>query len=181
MNRDHSHQVNARFRAGISWALFFCVCAFLLPGRCSADEVNVNIVDSLQTAAPGQTVDFTGTINNAIEDTADFTFSFSGFDSSDLTPESLLPSPFSIGAGTTSTIDLFSVTLSSTIGPGTYPVDFLLQGVGVDPPHETRAEDGEVMITVTPEPSTLWLMAAGLIIFATTHPWFIRKKSQKAA
>jgi hypothetical protein len=182
MNRDHSHQVNARFRAGISSALLFCVCAFLLPGRCSADEVNVNIVDSSQTAAPGQTVDFTGTINNAIEDTADFTFSFSGFDSSDLTPESLLSSPFLIGEGdVTSTIDLFSVTLSSTIGPGTYPVDFLLQGVGVDPPDETRAEDGEVMITVTPEPSTLCLMATGLINFATTLPWFIRKKSQKAA
>jgi hypothetical protein len=37
------------------------------------------------------------------------------------------------------------------------------------------------MITVTPEPSTLWLMATGLIIFATILPWFIRKKSQKAA
>jgi hypothetical protein len=178
MNRDHSHCVNTRFRAGIPSALIFCACALFLPGRCSADEVNVNFVDSSQTAAPGQTVDFTGTINNAIEDTADFTFSFSGFDSN-LTPSSLLPSPDSIGAGTTSTIDLFSVTLSSTIGPGTYPVDFVLLGVGVDT-GEMRSQDGEVTITVTPEPSTLWLMATGLIIFATTLPRFICRKPKKA-
>jgi hypothetical protein len=184
MNRNHSHNVNTHYRAGIPSALIFCACVLLLPGRCFADDVSVAIADPSQNATPGQTVDFTGIITNDIEDTADFTFSFSGFDSSNLTPISLLPSPFAIGAGdATSTIDLFSVTLNSTIGPGTYPVDFMLQGRGSDPPNEIRDADGEVTITVAPapEPSTMWLMVTGLIILATTLPGFIRKKSKQAA
>jgi hypothetical protein len=180
MNRDPWHPDKTRSRVGIPSALMFCVCALFLPGRCSADEVNVNFVDSSLTALPGQTVVFMGTINNAIEDTADFTFSFSGYDASVLTPVSLLPSPDPIGAGATSTTDLFSVTLSSAIAPGTYPVDFELLGVGVHT-DEMRSQDGEVTITVTPEPSTLWLMATGLIIFATTLPVFRSRKSKKAA
>jgi hypothetical protein len=180
MNRDPWHPDKTRSRVGIPSALMFCVCALFLPGRCSADEVNVNFVDSSLTALPGQTVVFMGTINNAIEDTADFTFSFSGYDASVLTPVSLLPSPDPIGAGATSTTDLFSVTLSSAIAPGTYPVDFELLGVGVHT-GEMRSQDGEVTITVTPEPSTLWLMATGLIIFATTLPVFRSRKSKKAA
>jgi uncharacterized repeat protein (TIGR01451 family) len=183
MNRNHSRHINTHYRAGIPSTLIFCACALLLPGRCFADDVSVTIADPSQTATPGQTVDFTGTITNDIEDTADFTLSFSGFDSSNLTPNSLLSSPFSIGEGaSTSTIDLFSVTLNSTIAPGTYPVDFLLQGRGSDPPNEIRDADGEVTITaVTPEPSTMWLVAIGLITFATTLPEFIRKKSKQAA
>jgi len=182
MNRNHSHRVNNHYRAGIPLTLIFCACALLLPGRCFADEVNATLVDPSQTATPGQTVVFTGTINNAIEDTADFTFSFSGYDSSVLTPESLLSSPFSIGeGGITSTIDLFSVTLNPTIGPGTYPVDFTLLGTGIDPPYEVEEQLSGVTITVTPEPSTIWLMATGLITFATTLRGFIRKKSKQAA
>ena len=181
MSRNHSHDIKPSYGAGIPAILILCACAVLLPGRSFADDVSVTIVDPSQTATPGQTVDFTGTITNDIEDTADFTFSFSGFDSN-LTPNSLLPSPFSIGEGaTTSTIDLFSVTLDSTIGPGTFPVDFTLQGTGSDPPGEMRDADGEVTITVTPEPSTMWLLAAGLIIFATILPGFIRKRSKQAA
>jgi PEP-CTERM motif len=152
--------------------LIFCTCVALLPARCFADEVNVVGLDSPQTATPGETVIFTGAINNAIEDTpVAFTFSFSGFDPSELTPESLLATPYSIGGG--ATIDLFSVILSPTIAAGTYTVDYQLQGAG---PDETRDADGVATIMVTPEPSTMWLMATGLIIFGVALAWFNRKK-----
>jgi len=162
-------------KARIASILIFCACAALLPARCFADEVNVVGLDSPQTAIPGETVIFTGAINNAIEDTpVAFTFSFSGFDPSELTPESLLATPYSIGGG--ATIDLFSVALSPTMTAGTYTVDYQLQGVGAAPEDETRDADGVATITVTPEPSTMWLMATGLIIFGVTLPWFHRRK-----
>ena len=179
MNRNHSHRINTRYRAGIPSTLIVCACALLLPGKCFASEVTVTITDPSQTATPGQTVDFTGTITNMLLSDGNFTIGFSPYNSNlTVTPE--FPSPFSIGQGdVTSTIDLFNVTLDSTIGPGTYPVDFVV--TGCPPSDECRAADGEVTITVTPEPSTLWLMATGLIIFATTFPRFIWKKSKKAA
>ena len=180
MNHYHA-SVNTRYRAGILSTLIFSACALLLPGKCFASEVTVTITDPSQTATPGQTVDFTGTITNMLLGDGTFTIGFSPYNSNlTVTPE--LPSPFSIGQGdVTSTIDLFNVTLDSTIGPGTYPVNFVVTGCPPDDPAECRAADGEVTITVTPEPSTLWLMATGLIIFATTLPRFIWKKSKKAA
>jgi hypothetical protein len=175
MTRSLPQRVNKRHRARITSILIFCACAVFLPGRCFADEVNIVGLDSPQAATPGQTVIFTGAINNAIEDTpVAFTFSFSGFNPSELTPESLLATPYSDGGG--ATINLFSVALSPTIGPGTYTVDYQLQGVGAAPEDETRDADGVATITVTPEPSTMWLMATGLILFATASPWFNRKK-----
>jgi PEP-CTERM motif len=180
MNRDPSDRVNTRFRAGISSTLIFCACALLLPGRCFASEVTVTITDPSQTATPGQTLDFTGTITNMLLGDGTFTISFSPYNPNlTVTPE--LPSPFSIGFGaTTSTIDIFNVTLDSTIGPGTYPVDFVVTGC-TSGDADCRGADGDVTITVTPEPSTLWLMATGLIVFATTLPGFIWKKSKQAA
>lgn len=77
-------------------------------------------------------------------------------------------------------IDLFSVTLNPTIGPGTYSVDFSLLGQVSGDPAEDRGANGNITITATPEPSTMWLMATGLIIFATTFPWFVPKKSKPA-
>src|SRR3984885_891344 len=141
MTRSLPQRVNKRHRARITSILIFCACAVFLPGRCFADEVNIVGLDSPQAAPPGQTVIFTGAINNAIEDTpVAFTFSFSGFDPSELTPESLLATPYSIGGGTT--IDLFSVALSPTMTAGTYTVDYQLQGVGAAPEDETRDADG---------------------------------------
>src|ERR1700733_5051534 len=175
MTRSLPQRVNKRHRARITSILIFCACAVFLPGRCFADEVNIVGLDSPQAATPGQTVIFTGAINNAIEDTpVAFRFTFSGFDPSELTPESLLVTPYSDGGG--ATINLFSVTLSPTIGPGTYTVDYQLHGVGAPPDDEKRDADGVATITVTPEPSTMWLMATGLILFATAIPWFNRKK-----
>src|ERR1700691_2008693 len=146
MNNNRSQRINTRYRLRITSILIFCACALLLSGRCFADEVNIVGLDTPQTPPPGQTGIFTGAINNAIEDTpVAFTFSFSGFDPSELTLASLLLSPYDIGGG--ATIDLFSVTLSPTIGPGTYTVDYQLQGVGAGPDYETRDATGEVAIT----------------------------------
>jgi hypothetical protein len=167
VNLDHS-RVKTRPRAGTLSVLIFSACVLLSPGRCFADDISLNIADPSQTATPGQTVDFTGTITNDIEQdlsASDFVFSFSGYNSN-LTINQLLGTPnFSIGAGeTTSIVDLFSVTLDSTMGPGTYPVDFVLVGGNSE---ESRSTTGEVSITVTPEPSTMGLMVTGLLIFAT--------------
>ena len=182
MNRNHSHRVNIHYRAGILSTLVFSACALLLPGRCFADDVSVAVANPSQTATPGQTVVFMGTVtNDIIEDfsATDFNFMFSGY-SSDLTVTQLLGMPnFSIGAGaTTPIVDLFSVTLDSTIAPGSYPVDFILFA---NTTHPYFAGGGSVTITVTPEPSTMWLMATGLIIFATTLRRSIRKRSKQAA
>jgi len=182
MRCDHSW-VNTRYRAGILSTLILSACALLLPARCFADEVNATIVDPSQTATPGQTIVFTGTVTNAIEEdlsATDFNFMFSGY-SSDLTIEQLLGTPnFSIPAGaTTPIVDLFSVTLDSTIAPGSYPVDFNLFANTTE---TYVAEGGDVTIVVTPEPSTMWLMATGLVILvATAFPRFVRKKSKRAA
>jgi hypothetical protein len=182
MNRDHSH-INTRYRVGIVSTLIFSACALLLPGRCVADEVSVAITAPSQTATPGETVVFAGTVSNFLEESlssAGVAFTFPSH-SSDLTVTQLLgPTDFLIGAGDTSAVvNLFSVTLDSTIAAGTYPVDFSYIATGVD--DEARGGMSSVTVTVTPEPSTIWLMATGLTILAIALPGFIRKKSNQAA
>jgi hypothetical protein len=182
MNRDHSH-INTRYRVGILSALILSACALLLPGKCVADEVSVAITDPSQTAAPGETIVFAGTVSNFLEESlssAGVAFKFPGH-SSDLTVTQLLgPTDFSLGAGDVSpVVNLFSVTLDPAIGAGTYPVRFTYLATGED--GEARGGKGKVFVTVTPEPSTIWLMATGLIILVIAFPGFIRKKSKQAA
>jgi hypothetical protein len=175
MNRDHSC-LNTRHRAGILSTLIFSACALLLPGRCVADEVSVAITDPSQIATPGEKVVFTGTVSNFLEESlssAGFSFTFSGY-SSDLTVTQILgPTAFLIGAGDTSPlVDLFSVTLDSTIGAGSYPVDFSYLATGTS--GEIRGGNGEVMVTVTPEPSTMLMFGTGLLGLVP----FIRRPSR---
>jgi len=82
-----------------------------------------------------------------------------------------------IGPGVTSSpVDFFSVTLDSTIGPGSYPVDFTFLATGIF--GEQRETTGEVTVMVTPEPPTMWLAATALLMFVITFPRVSLKKSE---
>jgi hypothetical protein len=122
--------------------------------------VNITGLDSSQTASPGQTVVFTGAINDAIEDgPAAFTFSFSGYDSSDLTPESLLLSPFSIGGG------LRSISSASPSVPqsGQEPIQLTSCSRELVPRQSMKLETQLVKLRSRSRPSHrrcgLWLLA----------------------
>jgi len=128
----------------------------------SAAPIDFSILTPNQIGFPGDVITFTGTIanNSGVDlDSTDLFLNFSGFDPVNVTLDQLLGlTPFTIPNGTTSPVeDLFTFTLGSSAGPGTYPADVVLQdAVGDISPTQT------VTVTIVPEPGSLSLMAGGL-------------------
>lgn len=167
MNRHHS-SFFTHFRLGMLSVLVFSSLALFLPVRCLADGLDVSVTNPSQTASAGQTVVFSGTVTNDTGSdltATDFFFDFFGYDP-ELDPNQLLGlTDFSIPDGTTTSIvELFSVTLGSPMGSGSFPVYFVL----LDAYADESAVDKVTVVSgnAVPEPSTILLIAIGLLILS---------------
>jgi type IV secretory pathway VirB2 component (pilin) len=149
-------------RSYVRVLLFACVFS-LVSVATYAGTIDFTIFNPNRFGFPGDVLTFQGTItnNSGVDlDSTDFFLNFSGYDFSNVTLDQLLGLTFfSIPNGTTTgTIDLFTFTLSTTAGTGTYPADVILEDVFGD-----LAGPTTVTVTVSPEPESLALIAAGVL------------------
>ncbi len=152
----------------------FCVRA-LVPialtlvvlGDCRAD-VMFNLTPAMLNAAPGGTVEFTGTLTNAGAVDVFLNGDLSVFPYLTLT---LDDSPFFANAPLSLSADggeysgpLFDVTISPVALPGPYSGSFIIQGGSDSNTFDTLAsQDFQVTVnTSSPEPNTLFLVTIAL-------------------
>jgi hypothetical protein len=183
MNCRHSC-LCPRLSLGLLAVLALSSFVLFLPSRCLADGLDVTITDSSQTALPGQTIVFSGTVTNDTGSdltATDLFFGFFGFDP-DLTVNQLLGTPdLSIPNGTTTLIvDLFSVGTSSGMESGTFPVDFVLQDINGNLSALGSADVTVGKPTTIPEPSSMLLLGSGLMVLGCSFRRQFMKRVPKS-
>jgi hypothetical protein len=139
-----------------------------------------------QTGMPGQTLQFFGTLTNT---TADPVF----LNSDDLNPTGLSITstdlffanvPLSLApagqAGDSSgDIELFDLTLTASLrdATGTYPGTYTLLGGADGNAQDIVGSAGFSVTTVTPEPSTIYLLLTVLFVVSIRVLWAARKRA----
>lgn len=148
------------FRFSLSVALCLLAVCFLSVALYAA-PIDLTILNPNQTGSAGDVITFQGTITNnsgADLDSTDLFLDFFGYDPMNVQLDQLLGmTSFTIPDGTTSpVVDLFTFSLATTAGPGTYWADVVLQDASGD-----ASDTNVVSVTITPEPSSIALMLAG--------------------
>ena len=127
-----------------------------------AAPIDISILNPIRTGSAGDVITFQGTItnNSGVDlDSTEMFLDFFGYDPVNVTLDQLLgDTTFTIPNGTTSPLeDLFTFSLAPTAGAGTYPAQVVLEDAVGD-----ISDTYTVEVTVTPEPSSLALLAVGM-------------------
>ena len=135
-----------------------------------ADGISFQLSGPSLSTSSGGTVTFTGTITNdsgGALNASDFFFNFFGFNATSVNPIQDLgvAADFLIANGTTSSVvALFDVTLDSVTTGSSFPIQVQLQDINNDLSAVQTASVSVPGVVATPEPSTLGLLAAGLML-----------------
>lgn len=137
----------------------------------SVEDISLNFDTPIQYVAPGGTISFTGIISNNDTDSSDpavYLNAFSdtvGLPADDLTDDFFENAPLDLSPNANSgDIDLIDITAGPDIAPGTYQGTYVIEG-GPDNGTFTDFDNlaqVDYTVVVTPEPSTLALLAAAL-------------------
>jgi hypothetical protein len=160
-----------RFRVLLGCSFLF----FWLYTQAAADPLSFTVLNSpLITTPGGSAVTFEGNITNntgGVLNTAnlDLFFNFANFNAAAVNPPNSIllenGQDFTIANGQTSPlVDLFSVSLTSSAGPGTtYFIDATLQDVNSDLFTERSSVMASSGTTPVPEPATAVLIGTGVV------------------
>jgi hypothetical protein len=128
---------------------------------CRADVLTITFDEATLAGAPGDELDFTGTLTNNTADTVfinsdSFTFAIAGLDDSPF----LNNAPISLDPGESSTpFELFDVVIPSGTPNGSYAGAFTVVG-GSDGNAQDNLTTSSFSVTATPEPSTIFTLLA---------------------
>jgi hypothetical protein len=138
----------------------------------SADTLNLVLSNPIQTGIPGTTLTFDATASAPSSNSETIFLNGDNFNGTlggaVLDDSDFLNFPFSLDPGDSSEGSLFTVTLPSTLAPGTYTGFFEILG-GSDPGAQDTIATVNFEIdapAATPEPGTLLLLATGLTLLA---------------
>jgi len=152
--------------------LFLTVAAFaILPGATArADSIAINLMPSILSAAPGQTVTFSGTITNLANATVDLNscdVNLAGPFTTDSCVDFLFFAPLFLGPLETSApFDMFTVTVDQPFTGSSglpYPGNFTVLG-GPDGDAQNVLGQATFAVVATPEPGTLVLLGLALLM-----------------
>jgi len=163
---------------GVLGALLLC------SPHCEASTIDIDLVQTTQTDAPGITLVFSGVLTNATGSTVFLNSAginlAGGFLPADfdVTPF-LVNAPLSLeGTQGTGAIDLFTVTIPNSFGDGLYAGTFAVLG-GADANAQEILGTANFFVGVAgtdaPEPSTMWtvavtLAASAMVLRRRNHP-----------
>jgi hypothetical protein len=152
--------------------LFLTVAAigFLHGATARADTLAINFIPSTLTAAPGQTVTFSGTVTNLANATIDLNscdLNLPGQFTTDSCVDFLFFAPLSLGPLETSApFDMFTVTVNQPFtGPlGLQPPGTFTVLGGLDTDSQDVLGQATFAVVVTPEPGTFVLLGLALMM-----------------
>jgi hypothetical protein len=151
--------------------------ALVTAGAWADGIITITFDDPNQVGAPGQTLQFFGTITNTSSDTTMADAVYWNSDSFNLSldsPDYTLTDDFAntpvylTGGQSSGDIELFDITLANPVSdpPGIYLGTYGLIG-GMDQGAQTASDNlaqADFSVDVTPEPATLALLGAGLAL-----------------
>lgn len=142
-----------------------CALLLLAATAAKADSLTVTLTQPIQTAHEPDVLEFDATVTN---NTTNILF-LNGDDSSVDSPLSLDDSPYfngfplSLGAGDSFTGELFTVNIPSATPLGLYTGSFEITGGSSDSDINILGGADFNVVAATPEPSSLLLLATGLV------------------
>jgi hypothetical protein len=138
----------------------------------TADTLNLVLSNPDQTGIPGTTLTFDATASAPSSNTGTIFLNGDGFNvnlvGASIDDSDFINFPLSLDPGDSSEGSLFTVTLPSTLAPGTYTGFFSILGGSDGGAQDTIATvNFEIDApAATPEPGTLLLLATGLTLLA---------------
>jgi hypothetical protein len=162
----------------LPWSTIFLAVWVALLGTAKAtkaDGISFAVSNPSLTTTSGGTVTFDGTVTNDSGgdlNASDFFFNFFGYDFTSVNPIQDLGvvTDFLIPNGTTSSsVALFDVTLGSVAPGSSFPVEVQLEDINNDLSAVQTVTVSVPGLVETPEPSTLGLLAAGLMLIPIAH------------
>jgi hypothetical protein len=148
----------------LSLAVFVLAIFLLMPSPALADTLNLSLSNPVQAAKPGSTLTFDATVSAPSTNSAAIFLNSDNFtigSSLTLDDSDFFNFPLSLSPGDSYTGALFTVTLPADIAYQTYTGSFEILGGADGSTFDTLATTG-FQVRVTPEPSTMLLLATGL-------------------
>jgi len=135
------------------------VCALL---AAKADSLSITLEPAFQTGAPGQNLTFNATVTNFSASTV-FLNGDNFYVDSPLTVDDtpFYSTPLSLDPGDSYTGPLFNVDIPAATPVGLYTGYFDIVG-GADPSQQNLVGEADFNVQITPEPSSLLLLASGV-------------------